>query len=103
MVKITALEPISTRTSWAFVSRADGTSGLDQVDVPVFLDGPRIRGAELRHDRMMKDVTMGELARALDICVAQVSAVEMGEAFIEEGLHEWHAAIDRCADAKGGG
>lgn len=94
-MKITPVDPLGTQLGYAHVQRADGPHTWEQRQVPVYPSGTVARGRQLREQRARLGVTMGELARHLGVSVADVSRIERGEAFIEEGQDEWDAAIER--------
>jgi DNA-binding transcriptional regulator YiaG len=95
-VKITPIEPTGTQRMLVHVNHADPSlHGFEDRDEPTYPKATIARGHQLRERRMAVGLTMGDVARRLSISVAQVSDIERGRSFIEEGQDEWDAVMER--------
>ena len=83
------IEPIGTRTSRAFVTRASGCD-IETMTTPVYPPSPR--GEELRRVRVAFDRTLGEAARLLGLRPLDVSDLEWGRATFATD-EEWNAVL----------
>ncbi len=59
-------------------------------------------GARLRSERKKRRFTLGEFARAFDISVPTLSAMELGKRRLSDELREWLSENESPAELSGG-
>lgn len=85
--------PIATRTGGAFVGRADGSGGYEQVTTNVYPSSPK--GVALRTMRVERaKMSLGEASTVLGINPVGLSALENGSATCD-----WDEASERLLAA----
>lgn len=75
-MKLEDITPTETKRVLAFVSRPDGSGGVEPVTSRAH--PPTKQGELLRAARKFKGLHLGDTARALGLSVTDVSAIERG-------------------------
>jgi hypothetical protein len=91
MFETKPVEPTGQRTSRALVRPASGPCEFCDVTEPTYPENARAR--LLRHSRVTSGWTLRELANAVGMKAADLSAVECGSAvFVDDG--DWERLIE---------
>ena len=88
-----------TDNGMAFVSFADGTSGMAPVPTESYSEADRQRGQRFRDTRKIAELSLFEAARLFDIKASDISAIERGALRFESDDAE-SAAIFKMLAAK---
>lgn len=81
-MKLIEVQPIRYTSSQAFVERADSSSGLETMQVPVYPHS--LKGRELQKRRLDNHVNLRDLGRLVGIKPSEVCGLETGHYTLSE-------------------